>query len=262
MVRSENDVEKLSALTNAQIVQGDFTNSAAIAQALRGIERAFLLTNSSEQTEALQRNFVDEARRAGVRHLVKLSQFAADTNSPVRFLRYHAAVEQAIRESGLAFTFLRPNLFMQGLLGFRKSIVGQGTFFASVGEARISAVDIRDIAAIAAAALTEFGHERKIYAITGPEALTHAQMADTLAAALDRPVTFVDVPPAAMREALIAAGFPDWQADGLLEDYAHYSRNEASVVTSAVQDVTGQPPRTFADFAHDYADAFRSLDKN
>ncbi|GAB3492388.1 SDR family oxidoreductase [Spirosoma knui] len=262
MVRSEKDVEKLSALTNAQIVQGDFTNSATIAQALRGIERAFLLTNSSEQTEVQQRSFVDEAQQAGVRYLVKLSQFAADMNSPVRFLRYHAAVEQAIRESGLAFTFLRPNLFMQGLLGFRNSIVEQGTFFASVGEAQISAVDVRDIAAVAAATLTESGHEGKIYDITGPEALTHAQMAETLAAALGRQVTFVDVPPAAMRQALVAAGFPVWQADGLIEDYAHYSRNEASVVTSAVHDVTGQPPRTFADFAYDYAGAFKSLDKN
>ena len=135
-----------------------------------------------------------------MRHIVKLSQLAADPGSPVRFLRYHAAVEQAIRASGLAYTFLRPNLFMQGLLGFRASIVAEGRFFAAAGDAKISAVDVRDIAAVAAAALTE-GHEGRTYDITGPEALTHAEMAERLSAALGRRVEFVDVPPDAMRQA-------------------------------------------------------------
>jgi len=256
MVRSANDAERLSTLPGAEVVLGDFNEPATLAKALAGIKHAFLLTNSSEQAEAQQVSFVAEAQRAGVRHLVKLSQFAADRNSPVRFLRYHAVVEQAIRESGIAFTFLRPNLFMQGLLGFREPIMHQGKFFAAVGDARITAVDVRDIAAVAAAALTEPGHEGKIYNITGPEALTHAEMADQLSDALGKPVTFVNVPPVAMRQALIAAGFPDWQADGLLEDYAHYSRNEASGVFPDVDEVTGKGARTFADFARDYAGFF------
>jgi len=77
----------------------------------------------------------------------------------VRFLRYHAVVEEAISSSGFAFTHLRPNLYMQGLLGFRSSIAAEGRFFAPVGDARVSIVDARDIAAVAAAALTEHGHQ-------------------------------------------------------------------------------------------------------
>jgi uncharacterized protein YbjT (DUF2867 family) len=119
-----------------------------------GVDRAFLLTNSSEQAEDQQSAFVAVAQSAGVKHIVKLSQWAADKDSPVRFLRYHAAVERIIKESGLAFTFLRPNLFMQGLLAFRETIVGQGKFFAAAGDTKISAVDVRDIAAVATAALT------------------------------------------------------------------------------------------------------------
>jgi uncharacterized protein YbjT (DUF2867 family) len=155
----------------------------------------------------------------------------------------------------MAFTFLRPNLFMQGLLLFRDSIAKQGRFFAPASNARISAVDVRDIAA-AAAALTESGHEGKIYTLTGPEALTHAEMAEGLSQALGKPIAFVDVPPDALRETLTTMGVPAWQAEGLVEDYAHYRRGEAAVVEPGVEAATGQPPRTFAEFARDYANAF------
>ncbi len=256
MVRALKDTKSSADSEAAETVLGDFNDEKTILEALQGIERAFLLTNSSEQAETQQSRFVDAANKAGVKHLVKLSQWAADRNSPVRFLRYHAAVEQKIKDSGNAYTFLRPNLFMQGLLGFRDSIVKQGKFFASIGDAPISAVDVRDIAKVAAATLTEDGHEGKIYNLTGLEALSHAEMAEKLSASLNRQVNFVDVPPDAMREALLDFGFPEWQADGLIEDYAHYSRGEAAEIASGIVDATGEAPRSFDDFARDYAPAF------
>jgi len=94
----------------------DFDNEDAAAAALAGVGRAYLVTPSSERAQAQQEGFVDLAAKAGVQHLVKLSQLAADETSPVRFLRYHAAVEQRIRDQDIGFTFLRPNLFFQGLL--------------------------------------------------------------------------------------------------------------------------------------------------
>lgn len=256
MVRSIKEADTLAALEGAELIAGDFNDQETIAGALKDAERAFLLTNSSEQAETQQAAFVDAARRAGVKHIVKLSQWAADAKSPVRFLRYHAAVEQKIKDSGIAYTFLRPNLFMQGLLGFRESIAEQGKFFAAIGDAKISAVDVRDIAAVAAAVLTGDGHEGRTYNLTGSEALTHQEMAEKLSGALSRRIQFVEVSPEAMREALAAAGFPDWQADGLIEDYAHYSRGEASEVATGVLDATGKPPRLFDDFARDYTPAF------
>ncbi|MGV3560334.1 SDR family oxidoreductase [Larkinella arboricola] len=256
LVRSLEKARSLVEIPGGEWVVGDFSDAESIGKALDGIERAFLLTDSSEQAETLQTGFVDIAKRAGVSHIVKLSQLAASPDSPVRFLRYHAAVEQKIKASGMAYTFLRPNLFMQGLLGFRDPIVKQGRFFATAGDAAISLVDIWDIAAVAAEALTGNGYEGKIYDLTGPEALTHAQLAAQLSEGLNRPIQYVDVPPAAMRQALLSVGFPEWQADGLIEDYAHYARGEASAVSSAVQDVTGQPPRDFRSFVREYAAEF------
>jgi uncharacterized protein YbjT (DUF2867 family) len=144
---------------------------------------------------------------------------------------------------------------MQGLLAFRASIVSKSRFFAA-GDAKVSVVDVRDNAAAAAAALTEPGHEGRTYDLTGPEALTHAEMAAALSHAVGRPVAFIDVPPEAMRDALLGAGLPLWQADGVVEDYAHYRRGKASAVASGVQDATGKPPRAFSAFARDYAPAF------
>ena len=131
------------------IVRGDLSDPLSIRNALDGIQKAFLLTNSSAQAEKLQSDFVDIAAGMGVKHIVKLSQLHARPDSPVRFLRYHAAVENRIEDSPMTYTFLRPNLFMQGLLGFRELIAHQGRFFAAVGDAGISLVDIRDIAAVA-----------------------------------------------------------------------------------------------------------------
>jgi uncharacterized protein YbjT (DUF2867 family) len=255
MVRTRQ-LREGKTLPNVEFVTGDFDDPETLHRVLEGVDRAFLTTSSSERVETQQLSFVEAARAAGVRHLVYLSQLHAAKNSPVRFLRYHGVVEEAISSSGMAFTHLRPNLYMQGLLGFRSLIASQGRFFAPVSDARVSIVDVRDIAAVAASALTENRHEGKVYEITGPEALTQVEMASQLSEALGKPITFVDVPEAAMRESLKSFGFPDWQADGLIEDYAHYRRGEAAGVSSGVQDLTGVAPRAFKTFAGDYMREF------
>jgi len=255
MVRNEADRGTLPAGVPA--VVADFDDPESIAAALAGAGRAYLVTPSSERAEDQQRHFADQAAKAGLGHLVVLSQLGADEGSPVRFLRYHAAVEQHVRDLGIPYTFLRPNLFFQGLLAVARSISAEGRLYAPIGDASVSAVDVRDIAAVAAVALTEPGHEGATYTLTGPAAITHAQMAAALAAALGREVTFVDVPPEAFAGSLRGI-LPPWQVEGLLEDYAHYRRGEAASVSPAVAEITGRPPRDVQQFARDYAPAFAS----
>jgi nucleoside-diphosphate-sugar epimerase len=158
--------------------------------------------------------------------------------------------------AGVGFTFLRPNLYFQGLLAFQSMIAKEGHFVAPVGEGRVSAVDVRDIAAVAAIVLTEQGHEGKTYTITGPTAVTHPEMASAIGEAIGRPVAFVDVPPQAFGGALRAAGIPAWQVDGLIEDYAHYARGEAAAISPHVREVTGVEPHDVRTFARDHARAF------
>lgn len=253
MVRSQRDEARLPAGT--AVVVADFDDRASVAAALDGAERAYLVTPSSERAEAQQRQFADLAAAAGVKHLVVLSQLAAAEDSPVRFLRYHGAVERHVRELGLPYTFLRPNLYFQGLLAFAGMIAATGQFAAPIGTATVSAVDVRDIAEVAAVVLTEPGHEHAAYALTGPEPVTHAQIATALTAALGREVSFADVSPEAFAASLKGI-LPPWQVDGLLEDYAHYRRGEASAVSAAVPEITGRPAIGVGQFARDYAGAF------
>jgi uncharacterized protein YbjT (DUF2867 family) len=262
MVRKQKDSVNLTPNCAVELVEADFDDPGSLRKALDGVQRAFLVTNSSERVEERQLRFVALARECGVKHIVYLSQLDASRNSPLRFLRYHAAVEDALRGSGMSYTNLRPNFYMQGLLMIGKSIASEGRFFAPAGDARVSVVDVRDVAAVAVAALTRAGHEGKTYDLTGPEALTHTEMAAQLSRALDLPIKFVDVPEQAFREALRGFHMPDWQADGLIEDYAHYRRGEASDISPTVEEATGQAPHTFSEFARDHKAAFLKTEKS
>lgn len=254
MVRREADRDDFPA--GVQVAVGDFNDPQSLAAALDGTGRAYLVTPSSERAEEQQRRFADLAVRAGVGHLVVLSQLGAREDSPVRFLRYHAAVEEHVRGLGIAYTFLRPNLFFQGLLAFAALVSAEGRFGAPIGDARVSAIDVRDIAAVAVAALTGDGHEGATYTLTGPAAITHSDIAAALSAALRREVAFADTTPDSFAATLHGI-LPAWQIEGLLEDYEHYRHGEAATVTTAVADITGRPPRDISQFARDYAEAFK-----
>lgn len=237
-------------------VLGDLNDPRAVADALRGVDAVFLNTPSAPDAAAVQTRFAERARHAGVRRLVLLSQYAARADSPVRFLRWHAEVESHVRALGLGeWTALRPNLFLQGLLGFAGMIRTEGWFGAPIGDAAVSAVDTRDIADAAAVVLTEPGHSGRTYTLTGPRAVTHAEIARALSEATGSEIAFADVPPDAFAASLRGM-LPPWQADGLVEDYAHYARGEAAEVHTDVADLTGRPARDLTDFARDHAAAF------
>jgi uncharacterized protein YbjT (DUF2867 family) len=255
MVRHPAAAARFAAVP-VQVAVADFDDVASLAAAVAGVGRAYLVTPSSEQAEAQQVRFAELAAAFGVEQLVVLSQLGADEASPVRFLRWHAAVERRVRELGIGSTLLRPNLYFQGLLVFAPSIATEGRFFAPIGDARVSAVDVRDVAAVAAVALTEPGHAGRTYTITGPAAITHAEIAAAFSAAIGREITFVDAPPEVFAESLRGV-LPLWRVGGLLEDYAHYARGEAAAVYPTVAEVTGQQPRDIGQFARDYADAFK-----
>ena len=257
MLRSGDSGDRVAGRPGATSTEGDFDDPASLRRALEGVDRAFLLTNSTERTEAQQIAFVEAAQARRVGHVVYLSQLAADPESPVRFLRYHGVVEAALRNSTVGWTFVRPNLILQAYLPFAP-IIAQGALQAPIGGAAVSVVDARDIAPVAAAALTEGGHVGKTYTVTGPDAVAHAEIATELGNAIGRTVRFESIPPEAFLTAVTGAGMPKWQAEGLVEDYAHYDRGEASAVSPDVAQITGTSPRSLHDFAHDYSDAFQS----
>jgi uncharacterized protein YbjT (DUF2867 family) len=257
MLRPDASNDRLTSKPGVTATEGDFDDPASLRRALEGVDRAFLLTNSSERTEAQQIAFVEAAQAQRVGHVVYLSQLAADEQSPVRFLRYHGAVETALTNSSVGWTFVRPNLILQAYIPFAP-VIALGVLQAPIGKVAVSVADARDIAEVAAATLTEDGHVDKTYTVTGPEALSHVEIATALGNAIGHPVRFETMPAKEFIAMLTGVGMPQWQAEGVAEDYAHYDRGEAGFVSPDVRQVTGTNPRSVRDFANDYAKAFRN----
>ena len=147
-------------------------------------------------------------------------------------------MEEYLATLPIEVTILRPNLFLQGLLAFAPTVRAEGWFGAPIGD-RVSAIDIRDIAEVAAVVLTETGHAGRVHDLTGPRAVTHKEIADAISGAVGRELEFRDLPAEAFRKALEGV-LPPWQADGLVEAYAHYARGEVAAVSPAVEQVTGR----------------------
>jgi uncharacterized protein YbjT (DUF2867 family) len=253
------DKAKFDALGSpgVEVAVGDLTVPATVEAALRGVERAYLLTPIDQRAVDMHRSFIEAARRAGTQHIVKHSALGADANSPSTTARWHGQGERLLEESGIAYTHLRPNAFMQNVLGMAQTIGSQNAFYQPAGNARVGHVDVRDVAAVAARVLTENGHAGKTYVITGPESLTYQEVAAKLSAVLGRPISYVDVAPADFKKSLLGFGLPEWLADGLLELFAQFRDGTMDVVTTTVADVAKKEPIRFDRFAQDYASAFK-----
>ena len=231
----------------------DYADPAGMAAAFDGCERLFLLGPNVVDQTRLETSAVMAARQAGVKHIVKQSVLGAATLD-YSLARVHRPVEQAIEASGMAWTFLRPNSFMQNVMTFMApTIRAESAFFSASGDGRISHIDVRDIAAVAVQALTGSGHEGRAYELTGPESLSYNEVAQALSDALGRPVAHVDLPPEALREAMLAEGLPELIANRLLDLERLFREGDASRVTDEVRRVTGQEPRRYADYLREIA---------
>jgi uncharacterized protein YbjT (DUF2867 family) len=228
-------------------VVGDLDRSETIEAALAGVDRVFLLTTQSSRQPDWERTVIAAAARAGVAHLVKLSVFRADEQSPLRFARQHRQAERALEQSGLAWTIVRAVFLMQNL----RAMVRDAAIYTAAGDGRVAMIDARDIAAVAAAALTTPGHEGKIYTLTGPEALTFDDVANNLSQQSGKQIRHVRVSVDDVRTALESAGVAPWFADDMARLHAMLAAGYEDVVTDDVRAVTGSPPRTLAQFARD-----------
>ena len=255
LVRDPAAGERLRA-AGVTPVPGDVGDTDALAEAMRGCDRLFFVLPSSPDQPAQERGIAAAAKAAGVERVVKLSVLGVGADAPVTFSRWHAAGEEALRASGLEWTFLRPNGFMQNTLRDAATIREQGRFFTSLGDGEVSWLDVRDLAEVAVRAVTEPGHAGEAYVLTGPAALSHAGMAAAIGRATGREVEYVAVPDAAAREGMVGAGIPDFYADALLELFAWYRTGAAAPVSDDVPRILGRPARSADEWARDHADVF------
>jgi uncharacterized protein YbjT (DUF2867 family) len=257
LVRSRAKASALAALPHVEIVEGDMARPDTLAAALRGVERAMLISSSDAAMLEVQSNFIEAARKAGVKHVVKLSGIMPELDSPFRFARMHGEIERRLEASGLAFTHLRAGEFMSSYFRQVPAIVGKGALFLPMEDAKIASIDVGDIAEVAAIVLTGSGHEGKIYPLTGPEALTMAEVAARLSVVTGKAIRYVNVAPEDARQAQLAAGMPPYLVDALAELFAERRRGKEAQVWTVAQEILGRRPVSFDEFAARNAAIFR-----
>lgn len=256
MYRSEADGRKAPAGVSAVI--GDYANKETMKTALAGVDTVFLVCSPVRELIELESNAIDACREAGVRHIVLNSALGAE-DYPKSFPSWHRQVENKLKASGLGYTILRPNSFMQNILAYSApSIRAQGAFYAAMGNARTSLVDVRDIAAVAAKVLASpAAHEGKTYELNGPEAVTNGELGRRISRVTGRPVQFVDIPEAAQRKAMLEMGMPEWQVTALLELQQYYTGGKGGEVTDVLPKLLGRAPVALDQFLSEFKDSFR-----
>jgi uncharacterized protein YbjT (DUF2867 family) len=257
LVRNTAKARALSALPNVEIVEGDMAHPETLRGALHGVDRAMLISSSDPAMLEVQSNFIAAARQADVKHVVKLSGIIAELDSPFRFARMHGEIERRLEASGMAFTHLRAGEFMQAYFRQVRSIVAQGALFLPMEDAKIASIDIGDIAEVAATVLTGSGHEGKIYPLTGPEALSMAEVAEKLSIATGKPIQYVNVAPEEAKRANLAAGMPPYLVDALVELFAERRQGKEALVSPVIPTMFGWQATSFDTFAARNAAIFR-----
>lgn len=236
----------------------DYLDPASLRAVFHGAGKLFLAAPLSPEMARMERNLIDAAAAAGVRHVVKLSTLgiasAARDHEP-RPYPLHRASEAYLEASGMSWTHLRSAPFMQNMLLFAPSLLKSGTYAGGWGTAVLPSIDVRDVAAVAAVVLSEAGHEGRAYSLTGSELLTHDDIATELSAATGRTLTYHDMPPELARLTMIGRGMPEWIAGAIAETMAHGQRIRATT-TDVVREITGREPRTFAAWARENVRAF------
>jgi uncharacterized protein YbjT (DUF2867 family) len=243
------------APSGVDIVTMDYNQPQTIQAALKGVERVFLVGPPTPNLTALERKVIDEIKQSGAPHVVNLSAMGG---RGAIFPRQHADSEDYIKSSGVPYTFLRPNGFMQNFVLYNAATINsQDAFYGAQGDGKVSHIDLRDIAAVAVKTLTESGHEGKMYTLTGPEALSNKRVAEILSDDTGRDIKYVDLPAEQFKQALLGAGLPEWSANALLDLQQFYGAGGASEVTGDVVELLRRKPISFEQFSRDYAQAFQ-----
>jgi uncharacterized protein YbjT (DUF2867 family) len=233
----------------------DLNDPESLLSAMRGVEKVFLVSFETQQDI----HVIEAAKHVGVRHIVKLSTLEA-TQHKIKVGKWHYEREELICASGLDWTFLRPGMFMSNSIDWwSDSIKGQSSvFFPGGKKGEVAPIDPRDVAKVAALALTQPGHYGQAYELTGSELFTIGQIVQVISQVLGKPIQYVDIPPIAAKLFMLKSGMDKALVNALMEMLASLRRNEGAIVTDTVQQVTGYSPRTFEAWCRENIKAFQA----
>ncbi len=262
VLAGSRDVAKAQEqLPGSRAVELDTDKPDTLRRALQGVDTVVQVSPMSPAMGPQTRSLVEAARQAGVRHLVRSSLIGSGEPEPITEAVWHGEADQAIAQSGIPYTLLRPNQYFQNFISPRniQAIRGPGTLTLPLGTSRVSNIDARDIAEIAArVALAEGSeHHGKAYVLTGSEAMTMDAVAQTIGEAIGKPVRYVAAEPDQSRAAMLGAGLPAPIVDAIQGWFGYCRAGRAERVTPDAERLLGRKPRTLRQFAQDHAALWR-----
>lgn len=242
-----------------EIMEMDFEDPDSISNCLKSVDRVFLLTPASQDSVQMAKTFLEEMMSHKVKQIVRMSAMGSG-EIKIRLMNWHRQIERMVEECGAPWTILRSAPFMQNLLGWQaKAIREEGIMYSPIEDARVSFVDVRDVAAVAAEVLTTRGHNGKIYPITGSEPLSFCDMAKAISQIAMRKITCIHISEEETRHGMEKLGMAPWRIDSLLELLEMEKKGHFKTVTNVVDLLTGMSPNTFHNFAMEHANSFREL---
>jgi len=245
--------------SDVELVQADTADAATIEAGLAGCDKLFLLTGHSPAMGEQQIAAIEAAKRAGVKHIVKLSggDAVATPDCPSKIGQAHWQVEEALKASGVEWTILRPGLFMQNFLNMAGMVKEQSKIMMPVpADVEAGMIDVRDTADVAAEVLTGDGHNGQSYSLASANR-TPGDVAAVLSAELGREIAFVQVPMEGAVGAMKERGMPEWLIDHQSVVMGLLATGVLAQTNDNIEKITGHPARTLEDFAHDFAGAFK-----
>ena len=258
LVRNEeSDNAKKLIEQGYEVAIGDFSNIPSLLNAMKEIETLYLLVPSAPNMDELSNNAVNAAKQSGVKHIVKQSVLGADMNAMVDIPRLHGIADVYLKNSGIDYTIIQPNSFMQNFLGFINTIKQQSTIYANYADGKFSAIDVRDIAAVTAKAITTDKYKNEVLAITGPAAIDTSEVAAAISAAIEREIKYTPVSSEIAKSSMLQMGIPEWIAENLKAFGELFAAGRAGTVTNTVEEVTGNKAISIHQFANDFAGWFK-----
>ncbi len=240
MFRSKQEAAKAPA--GCETVLADYSDKQSLRNALEGVTSIYVVCSPIPQLVELEGNVLGVCKESGVEHVVLNSALGAG-DFPKSFPSWHRKVEDKLKATGMSYTILRPNGFLQNIVAFNApSIRAQGAFYAAMGDAKVSYLDIGDIAVVAVKALQGGAHSGKTYELNGPEAISNHELAKRISRITGRAVNYVDIPETAQREAMLALGMPEWQVTALLELQQYYRQGGGAKTDGLLQSLIERPP--------------------
>jgi uncharacterized protein YbjT (DUF2867 family) len=259
LVRDEAQARLLQDLPGVELVVGDLAKPESLGPTLEGVERALLISSATPDMFETQCAFIDAAKAAGVPHVVKLSGKESNIGfDPEKFLytRMHGQVEQHLEASGMAWTHLRPCQFMYVYLWEAPTIAKEGVLRLATGDVDLAPIDVDDVAKIAFHVLTKDGNDAMRYDMTGPQALTMAEVAGIIGDVIGKPVRYLSCSPEERRADQLAAGLPPALCDALYDENVERLKHPRSRVVLETHKHFGIEPTTFADFIQRHKQLF------